>query len=124
MVAFLFGLFIFLFIGVGAFKLFGAKKMGKFFIFGILAWAGALITQVLILKFFMVGGPQGVAILVLLGIAIFVIMAIFLAFRTTAKVFGGKSVAKFMLFTFGIIIFIIIAIGGVVFFAKSFLGFS
>lgn len=38
--AFLFGLFIFLFIGIGAFKLFGAKKLGKFFIFGIsyLVW--------------------------------------------------------------------------------------
>lgn len=124
MIAFLFGLFIFLFIGVGAFKLFGAKKMGKFFIFGILAWAGALIIQVLIFKFFIVGGPQGVAVLILLGIAIFVIVAIFLIFRTTAKVFGGKSVAKFMLLALGIIIFIAIMIGGVVLFAKSFLGFS
>lgn len=50
-------------------------------------------------------------------IAIFVIVAIFFVFRITAKVFSGKSVAKFMLFAFGIIIFIIIAICGVVFFA-------
>lgn len=60
--AFLFGLFIFLFIGIGAFKLFGAKKLGKFFIFGILTWFGALIIQVLMLKFLIIGGPQGVAI--------------------------------------------------------------
>ena len=118
MIAFLFGLFIFLFIGVGAFKLFGAKKMGKFFIFGILAWAGALIIQVLIFKFLIVGGPQGFAVLILLGIAIFVIVAIFLIFRTTAKVFGGKSVAKFMLLALGIIVFIAIMIGGVVFFCE------
>lgn len=29
MLAFLFGLFIFLFVGVGIFKLFGAKNVGK-----------------------------------------------------------------------------------------------
>ena len=117
MIAFLFGLFIFLFIGVGAFKLFGAKKLGKFFIFGIILWAGALIIQMLIFKFLIIGGPQGIAILKLVCIAIFVIVAIFLVFRTTAKAFSGKSVAKFILFAIGIIIFIIIAIGGVVFFA-------
>lgn len=124
MIAFLFGLFIFLFIGVGAFKLFGAKKMGKFMIAGILCAAGGIIANMLLFKFMITAGPQGIGVLILLGIIIFVIVAIFLIIRVISKVFGGKSVAKFMLLALGIIIFIAIAIGGVVFFAKSFLGFS
>lgn len=121
MLAFLFGFFIFLFVGVGIFKLFGAKSVGKAIFKTILMVVGQFVVPILILliawKLLDVDIIRG-------AIMLFVIVAILVIIGVVVKFFGGKSVAKFILFVLGIIVFIAIVIGVVAFFAKSFLGFS
>lgn len=118
MIAFLFGLFIFLFIGIGLFKVFGAKKMGKSIISSIVLIVGGLIASVLLIKFILALGPSGVGTLYVLGIIIFAIVVILLIIYAIVKIFGAKLFVKFILFVFGIIVFIAIAIGALVYVAN------
>lgn len=124
MLAFLFGFFIFLFVGVGIFKVFGAKSVGKAIFKTILMLVGQFVVPILMLliawKLLTSVGVNTIRGVIVL----FVIVAILVIIGVVVKFFGGKSVAKFILFVLGIIVFIAIVIGVVAFFAKSFLGFS
>lgn len=120
MLAFLFGFFIFLFVGVGIFKLFGAKSVGKTILKTILMIVGEFVFTVLILliawKFLNVDIIRG-------AIVLFFIVAILVIIGVVVKFFGGKSVAKFTLFSVGTIAFIVIALGLLVFVGQAIMEF-
>lgn len=123
MLAFLFGFFIFLFVGVGIFKVFGAKSVGKAIFKTILMVVGQFVVPVLML---LIAWKllTSVGVNTIRGaIVLFVIVAILVIIGVVVKFFGGKSVATFALFSVGTIAFIVIALGLLVFVGQTIIEF-
>lgn len=119
MLAFLFGFFIFLFVGVGIFKLFGAKNVGK----AVLIVVGKVVFTILGLLIAWKLLVSVDANMITGAIMLFVIVAILVIIGIVVKFFGGKSVAKFALFSVGTIVFIVIALGLLVFVGQAIMEF-
>ncbi|MGX3011588.1 hypothetical protein ACWIUD_08550 [Helicobacter sp. 23-1044] len=119
MIAFLFGLFVVVFVCVGIIKIFGSKIVIKSIITYIALIAGGIIGIMLLFKLISVIGADNIRSMLGYGIIIFVLVAIIAIIAVVARFFGGKAVAKFILTTISTIAFTALAIGAVVFVWQS-----